>query len=156
MSAPSTDQGVCVGCGAGLEPSRRGPSRTWCSPRCRKRVLYGQPCLDCGTRTSGTAGLKAEPLCPGCSTARRNTRYREWVIESLREWDRLFGRPPTARDWNQSQARAQAATWLVKRHEATGREWPSATGVQHAFGSWNAAIKVAGFEALTRRRRRSA
>jgi hypothetical protein len=59
---------ACRGCDAGLTDTHGG--RVWCSERCRK-AAYGQPCVDCGTRTIYGAehARKPEPRCAACQIA---------------------------------------------------------------------------------------
>jgi hypothetical protein len=86
---------------------------------------------------------------------RRAARQR--VLEDIRAWQRRFGEPPSALDWNRTAARHSHGGWRWRRYESTGRSWPSAEGVRKLFGSWNAAIAAAGFapRAPGRRSRRS-
>lgn len=75
----------CKGCGAALKPS--GPKdhrRKWCSERCRKRS-YGDPCIDCGARTSYGAEKKRvpEPHCDSCRAQRATNRRVERALKML-------------------------------------------------------------------------
>lgn len=127
--------GCCVGCGAPLAPNKaRGRQRKWCGDACRKRQ-YSPPCVDCGHLLSGSDGRgpNAPVRCRACNAARQRRDSERWILESFREWAQMFGRPPTAPEWNASA-------------EHGGRPWPSATNVINHFGSWSAGLRAAGFE----------
>lgn len=111
--------------------------------RARKAKTNGT-CRDCGATTTSDGSYTPE-RCKACAPKAQKAAYRAWTIECMQEWNRRFGQPPAARDWNQSMARTQGALDVIARYEATGRPWPCSTGVQGAFGSWNAAMKAAGF-----------
>jgi Homing endonuclease associated repeat len=71
--------------------------------------------------------------------------WREALVSEIRAWaDAHGGEPPRVMDWNRVYAR---------RHGVRFEEgWPTYSMVSLAFGSWNAGIRAAGFEARTRGR----
>lgn len=72
----------------------------------------------------------------------------ERVVEGIQEFARLYGRPPTARDWNVAMARSEGRHDLVERFYAD-LCWPHTGTVLTYFSSWSAALRAAGFEPLT-------
>lgn len=108
--------------------------------RARKAKLAGT-CADCGaSRSYGTE------RCRRCNGVHTREQSRRWILDSFEEWNDLFGVPPTAADWNPAQAKARSRGHLARRHEQTGRPWPSQTLVRDIFGSWNAGRVAAGFD----------
>lgn len=122
--------------------------------RARKNSYRGA-CVDCGAPTDGSNG-KDNPSerCRTHAAAHGRKLGKAYVIASIQEWAELFGDPPSASDWNRSLAIAQNAAWRVTRYEDTGRPWPSAACVQYLYGTWNNAIKAAGYQPLTPGQRR--
>jgi hypothetical protein len=61
---------TCPGCGAKIVGD---PRRKWCSERCRKGS-YGDPCIDCGARTTfGAESARVpEPRCLSCAASRKH------------------------------------------------------------------------------------
>lgn len=66
---------------------------------------------------------------------------RDRIVTAIREWAAMFGEPPTVGDWYRRPA------WRARRVQSTGRTWPSPGTVINWFGSWNAGIHAAGFDA---------
>lgn len=100
-----------------------------------RKERYGGTCIECGARTDGSRGRDAAPeRCWDCWVASETqtvwTQAR--IIEAIREYARLHGRPPAATAWLQP---------IPIRGDT-----PPVSRVQKAFGSWNAAIAAAGFE----------
>jgi hypothetical protein len=98
--------------------------------------------LAAGRRASRpTQAASAEPPTP-----RRVGRWAcEEIIEKIVDWNGRYGEPPCSADWNPSLARWRAQEWRVERYYA-GR-WPSTNAVKRAFGgSFDAAVRAAGFE----------
>ena len=97
--------------------------------------LKSHPCRECG----GPVVRSAE-LCHRCSTRRGNPR--RWsddeVLDAIREWTRLEGRPPTQIDWR------------PRRHGGSERwqrefpRWPPAGVAQFMFGGWGPMLEAAG------------
>lgn len=65
-------------------------------------------------------------------------RRQKHIIDMMQFWDRKFGEPPKVSDWRR----------------VGGTAWPSYLTVIRAFGSWDEAMRRAGFEARGRGRRR--
>lgn len=130
------DTRLCATCGVPLGPPKRGQVRKYCSGRCRK-YQYGGTCRDCGGHTDGGNGRAlAAVRCAACDRVHRAAN-RRWtddaIIDAIRRWNDVHGRPPGATQW----ARA-----------TRGRDYPSLGIVQRSFGTWNAAIAAAGFAPL--------
>lgn len=85
QSTSDTPDGYCAGCGARLSPPK-GPGRKpkWCSERCRK-ASYGDPCVDCGARTSYGAeqARVPEPHCTPCKQRHDSDRRCERVLRMV-------------------------------------------------------------------------
>lgn len=86
-------------------------------------------------------------------TKRRQKWTEEEIVEKIREWAKIHGDPPASSDWNPSDCRRSARISLIRSHRWLARaarfddgEWPWPRTVQLAFGSWNNAIKAAGFD----------
>lgn len=130
-------------------PSPR--ERKWCSGRCRK-TQYASSCVDCGAPTSGSEGRKATPLCLTCANVRSGDRAKIWtpdaVILAIQEWAAAYGEPPASKDWNPWHARQILGDEeRAARFESACGQWPSfQTTLREFGGSWNAAIRAAGFE----------
>lgn len=113
----------------------------------RKRI-YERPCVDCG-KTINPQGLgKGTIRCVACLGAHTRAETRQWIVDSVAEWVRLFGAPPAATDWNVAHARAVGAEWQVRRTEHTGRRWPNPSVVIDHFGSWNGMLRELGHRPL--------
>jgi hypothetical protein len=82
-------------------------------------------------------------ICQACAQ-RLAVRRAEWTAtefkDALIEWGRLEGTPPSESDWQ--SGRAARGRW--KREYPT---WPAAHVARRLFGSWNAAVQAAGFDA---------
>lgn len=65
------------------------------------------------------------------------TWSKEQVIEKIKEWAARYGVPPTSGQWH-----------------GTGGKWPSAMTAAKRFGTWNNAIRAAGFVPLAPGHRR--
>lgn len=131
---------TCAGChntlGAGHHPRRK-----WCSERCRK-ASYGQPCVDCGTRTvhGAESARVPEPRCATCSAAHRRIWTPDRILDRIKAWEAEHGTAPAVADWCPYIARPDEQR--AARFKQGG--WPSKTTVIDEFGSWNAAIAAAG------------
>ncbi len=77
---------------------------------------------------------------------RRTARWTcETIIKKILEWEDRHGEPPGSADWNPSLARWRAQEWRAERYY--DGVWPSTNAVKRAFGgSFDAAVKAAGFE----------
>lgn len=92
-------------------------------------------CERCGAETRYGGGKQAvSRLCVPCSRI-VNTRWtREVIVQRIRDWAELHGRPPSAKNWLH-----------FPPNGTRRREWPTVQSVQRAFGSWAAGIEAAGF-----------
>lgn len=133
----------------------------WCSDYCRKQALYGSVCADCGGHVS-YSGRKPSERCLDCARAKANADARANLLGEIRRWARLYGVAPTSYDWNlpfvrwqqkaysegRSTGRLAAETVkTIERRHADAGPWPHVIQVQRIFGSWNAGIEAAGFDA---------
>jgi hypothetical protein len=66
------------------------------------------------------------------------------VVEAIQSWASLYGKPPNATDWNIAHAKRLGRQDKVARFEEG--LWPHLNTVMSRFGSWNDAIRAAGFE----------
>ena len=110
------------------------------SPDTARRYIHAHDCEGCGEPI-----LAARvPRCRRCA----NTSRSRWgepftereIIDAIRAWQRLEGRPPAQADWHPSD-HGGARRW---EHECP--RWPPAAQVTRRFGSWNAALQAAGFD----------
>lgn len=130
---------VCQTCAGPLPPRKRasGRARKFCSERCRK-LSYDLICVECGGRVDGTTPSKIpdldEPVCIKCAGAHYAVWTAEAVLLAIQEWaDEHGGIPPSA-----NQARAC--------HALDPSALPNVNHVRYRWGTWNAAIRAAGFE----------
>jgi hypothetical protein len=84
---------------------------------------------------------------------RRQRWSSEEIKQKIQEWVSLYGEIPAATDWHPGDCRRSAAISLARAQRWNDRarrfsegEYPWPMTVQKMFGSWNAAIKAAGFE----------
>jgi DNA-binding CsgD family transcriptional regulator len=103
----------------------------------RRKRRYDLVCVDCGGRVDGTAPGKMpnrdEPVCIKCAGEHYAVWTREAIIFAIQEWaDEHGGIPPSAADW-------------LRAHALSGPV-PVVNHVLRRFGTWNAAIRAAGFE----------
>jgi hypothetical protein len=100
----------------------------------------------CGTPLDGSSPGKSTGRCRTCVSADATIWTRETIIEKIREWAAIHGAPPSAYDWcppNADRAGSPAAEQIRATFEAGN--WPGTFCVCIRFGTWNAAIKAAGF-----------
>lgn len=114
----------------------------------------GDDCLDCGAPVDGSSRKYRSRRCSACHRAWERTEEAcllktKWtrgrIVAAIREWARIYGRPPNAVDWAPSHARSIGDEARAYRFESDGC-WPWFTMAVLRFGSWNAAIEAAGFE----------
>lgn len=99
-----------------------------------RKDSYRGTCERCGARTDGSNGAaKAPRICNACQADELHSN-RNWtrprVIAAIKAFAAEHGRPPFAPEWN---------------HKGKPATVPYVTEVQREFGTWNAAIKAAGF-----------
>jgi hypothetical protein len=68
----------------------------------------------------------------------------EQILDAVRAWVDRYGSPPTTKDWEPSRALAAGQRWRADRYR--NGSWPSLGMVQRRFGTFNEAIRQAGFE----------
>jgi hypothetical protein len=85
---------------------------------------------------------------PGVFADNRGQRWtRGLVIQRIQEYDRRYGHPPAAVDWNVGMARTVGRQDLVDRFYADGC-WPHGSTLRRWFKTWNDAIRAGGFDPL--------
>jgi AcrR family transcriptional regulator len=94
------------------------------------------PALPAGTR---------RPYRPQAHPGRRDRWSRPAILEALRDWVDLNGRPPRRQDW--SGERPEQASEAQRRWMREHPRWPSSSCVARHFGSWSVALEEAGLEA---------
>jgi hypothetical protein len=109
-------------------------------PATVRNYLCARSCRDCGT-----AVVSGAELCLRCALERR--RERAWtpaeIVEALRARTAETGRPPTTSEWDSGER--AAPKWRRERDR-----WPTAQLVRSRFGSWDAALRAAGYRARSR------
>lgn len=103
-----------------------------------RRRKYDRTCVDCGGRVDGRSPGKManpdEPVCITCAGEHYAVWTREAIVLCIQEWgDEHGGVPPTANDFHRGRVR--------DRHTV-----PNVSHVLNRFGTWNDAIRAAGFE----------
>jgi transposase-like protein len=110
-----------------------------------RKASYSVPCVDCGAPTDGSGGRKVtRTRCSTCWTRYRHENRvwtQEAIVIAVREFARLYGTPPAATDWN-----VGAANDLQRERFYEDDCWPHSSVVTREFGTWNIAIRAAGFE----------
>lgn len=109
---------TCQGCGAPIQVGRSRP-RKWCSERCRK-ASYGDPCIDCGKRTTYGAQKRrvAEPRCAQCAATHAAAPRRAEV-------ERLWAEGLTGRQIAESLGWApKTAGRMISGYRARGYDLP--------------------------------
>ena len=110
------------------------------SPDTARRYIHAHDCERCGEPILA-AGVPRCRLCANTSRSRWGEPFTEReIIDAIRAWQRLEGRPPAQADWHPSDHGG------VPRWEHECPRWPPATQVTRRFGSWNAALQAAGFD----------
>jgi hypothetical protein len=67
---------------------------------------------------------------------------KERILDALRAWQREYGSPPHATDWNIAALRSGGQKEREERF--LSGLWPHLTTVQSKFGNWNKAVAAAG------------
>lgn len=126
-----------------IQSEAPGEYRDWQKAR-KDRTARKRACPVCGGPKSWHA-----VKCSSCHDYREALRdrtiwSRESIIACIRKWNEVYGRPPTAAEWNPAMSRNIGRTDWTERFYADGC-WPHYTTVQTRFGRWNLAIEAAGF-----------
>ena len=114
-------------------------------------------CKRCGgeTRYNGHSVNGASRICASCHRELERTpeyqeRLQKWparrIIAAIQDWAAIYGEPPAVKDWSPTGARYLHDEKRAHRFESESPRWPWFTLVVNRFGTWNAAIKAAGFE----------
>lgn len=84
---------------------------------------------------------------------RRLKWTEEEIIQKIKDWQAKYGEIPAATDWNPSDCRrsarisaARSQVWLERSERFSQGVYPWPGTVQKVFGSWNNAIRAAGFQ----------
>jgi hypothetical protein len=110
-----------------------------------RRKRYQGRCGNCGKTTDGSNGRTGAPeYCTTCAPAVHRTWTDEAVLRAIRDFARRYGRPPAMTDWNTALARKIGLPERAERFYRDGC-WPTANSVLARFGTWNTAIRAAGF-----------
>jgi hypothetical protein len=108
------------------------------SKRRARKAKYDLECVDCGGRVDGTTPGKManpdEPVCGHCAAEHYAVWTRDAIVLCIQDWaDDHGGIPPSANDFSRARVFNPGAA-------------PNVNHVLNRFGSWNAAIREAGFE----------
>jgi hypothetical protein len=114
-------------------------------PTTVRSYLRAGSCRDCGT-----AVVSGADRCLRCALERR--RERVWtgaeIVTALRAWTAETGAPPSTSEWDSGERAAPSSRRQRDR-------WPSVHLVRSRFGSWEAALRAAGFRPRWRPYRRN-
>jgi len=127
--------------------------------RKRRRERYSGVCGNCGSLTDGSGGRAAAPkLCSPCQHEKEKAEARwpkEAILAAMREYVERYGELPSGFVWNPALLRSKGRADLAERFNRDGC-WPLAITVSWRFGTWNDAMREAGFSTMrqgqTRRR----
>jgi ribosomal protein S14 len=98
-----------------------------------------RPCPRCGGRVDIT---RAGELCRTCVDDDNREARMDRAVRCLQEWHALHGRVPTAPEWGAGGPGYRR----VKTLASDGQPWPWYQHVSEDFGSWEAAVRAAGFQ----------
>lgn len=119
------------------------------APESTVRNWYlGGDCTDCGAHVDGSGGGNSSERCVQCAGAFTRAQTKERLILEIQRWVDEFGRSPSAMDWNPYVvAHKPDLTEATKKRKIARFEegdWPWASAVISAFGSWVAGLEAAG------------
>jgi hypothetical protein len=114
-----------------------------------RRERYRQPCPMCGELKDGSWGNspRAPTHCAKCAPIAATIWTRESILDAIKDFNDQYGRPPGAQHWNPAYCRTRGWNHISDQFYVDGC-WPAASTVQERFGTWNAAIALAGFTTL--------
>lgn len=129
-----------------------------------RKARYRKPCRRCGKLTNPGGPQATTGLCRPCAEHEAHETSVAWLVAEIRHWNDLYGRPPSASDWNLGMMRRRNLRYdrgekvggrfsderiaeAERRHREDG-PWPTDKAVNNTFGTWNAAIEAAGFESV--------
>ena len=113
---------------------------------------YGSTCEDCRGPVAYSGHATQPKRCKTCARALIHKESHERYMDAFHEWFDNYGEVPGAADWLFPYPSMQARTApdrraeLAKRHE--DRKWPVVSGILQFYGSWNEAVRQAGFEPM--------
>jgi AraC-like DNA-binding protein len=106
------------------------------------KARYQGVCRGCGAYTQPRNGKgDAYAYCKAChpgAIERRWTRQR--VLDAMLEWRERYGQLPSSYDWSRTHAHWRGGEPLER---LSAGDWPSASAVSGAYGSWRAARTAA-------------
>lgn len=144
---------ACLNCDKPTgESKRRGRPKLYCSDYCRKQYKYGSICDACGGKVAYSGHAEQPKRCDPCARALIHKEAHERYMDAFHEWFDRYGEVPGAADWlypYPSMAKRTAPSRRVvldKRHK--DRKWPVVSGILQFYGSWNEAVRQAGFEPM--------
>lgn len=92
-----------------------------------------------GLEAAGLEAMIARNVDPS-----RNTWTKDEIIDALNRWTAEHGSAPVSRDWTREGARRRVGRRRGPQLEDELDRWPLSSLVIRSFGSWSAAIAVAG------------
>src|ERR1044072_7197103 len=103
----------------------------------KRKERYDRVCSICGGRASGSTPSRAKevPVCKDCAVDHYATWTDERILQAIRQWVADHNEVPSASDFQKAKAIGPASV-------------PSAVQAQNRFGTWNNAVKAAGFTPL--------
>lgn len=116
-----------------------------------RKNSYRGVCPDCGGPTNGSDGARLARRCRKCSSAKQKAGAywtRERLLERVQSWERLYGAPPSARDWNTAPSmlgRLTPETRATILERWRSERWPHTSTAIKVFGSFNQLIAASGF-----------
>lgn len=120
------------------------------APESTVRNWYlGGNCEGCGAPIDGSSQRGRPRHCADCAPRAHATWDKARIVQAIREWADLYGEAPTSTEWNPALAarvHPPAVARLMRKRFESG-DWPTPPTVANYFGSWNAALVAAGFEA---------
>lgn len=127
---PMTSREIGARLGLSAQTIRNALSDPDDSKRSRRRERYQGQCVDCGVTTYSDGTSRPSPRCGPCAVEANRIYDRDSIIEVIREFARIHGRPPLSTEWLRRDN--------VKPHVYVAT-------CQAVFGSWANAIEAAGF-----------
>src|SRR5947209_1962138 len=99
------------------------------------KARYVGVCRGCGAYTQPRNGKgDAYTYCKGCHPGAIERRWTwELVISAMLEWRERYGQLPSSYDWSRTHARRRGGHALERLRSD---DWPAASVVTSAFGSW--------------------
>lgn len=108
----------------------------------RVKARYQGVCRGCGAYTQARNGKgDAYAYCKRCRPGAIARRWTQQLVrDAMREWRARYGRLPSSYDWSRTHARRRGGVALER---LTGGNWPPASVVTAAYGTWAAARNAA-------------